>query len=38
LHTEATVLGALQRRFVDGRISLEEYEAELDKLDRKELS
>ena len=32
-----TALGVLQRRFVDGKISLEQYEAELDRLDRKEL-
>lgn len=32
-----TRLAALQRRFVDGAITLEQYEAELDMLDRKEL-
>ena len=38
MHTDDTVLGALQRRFVEGNISLEQYEAELDRLDRKELT
>jgi hypothetical protein len=37
LHGDDTALGVLQRRFVEGKISLEQYEAELDRLDRKEL-
>ena len=32
-----TALESLQRRFVDGAITLKQYEAELDRLDRKEL-
>lgn len=32
-----TALEALQRRFVDGAITVEQYEAALDRLDRKEL-
>lgn len=32
-----TRLESLQRRFVDGSITLEQYEAELDRLDRAEL-
>ncbi len=32
-----TALESLQRRFVDGALTLEQYEAELDRLDRKEL-
>lgn len=32
-----TALESLQRRFVDGAITLEQYEAQLDRLDRKEL-
>jgi hypothetical protein len=32
-----TALEALQRRFVDGAITLEQYEAALDRLDRREL-
>lgn len=34
---EETTLEALQRRFVEGELSLEQYEAKLDELDRSEL-
>jgi hypothetical protein len=32
-----TPLASLQRRFVDGALTLEQYEAAVDRLDRKEL-